>query len=72
MVEPQRMNATGNWPNLVYNNQSFDEAEKPIQITEYLLKRESQNEKPPLSGFKHIRGLFEVPFETETYRNWVS
>lgn len=72
MVEPQRMNASRNWPNLVYNNQCLDEAEKRIQITEYLLKRESQNEKPPLSGFENICGLFEVPFESDTYINWVS
>lgn len=37
-----------------------------------LLERESKNIKPPKWQFDFNRGLFEIPFQTQIYQDWVS
>lgn len=38
----------------------------------YLLERESQNKRPPKWRYNNYRATFDIPFESEQYKQWVS
>lgn len=41
------------------------------QIIDRLLELESKFDEPPKWLYNHLRNLFHVPFQTETYKEWV-
>lgn len=44
---------------------------KNMQIKHNLLLRESQHKEPPKFAYNDDRGFFDIPFQTEAYRQWV-
>lgn len=39
--------------------------------TKCLLKREWKTIPPPRYGYNKVRNTFEIPFQTEEYKDWV-
>lgn len=47
------------------------ELERQLAVKYKLLVKESKKERPPNQGFNKLRGKFDIPFETEQYKEWV-
>lgn len=48
-----------------------DQTPFEIWLTQYLLDLEVKGKNLPHSTFCDERGKFEIPFETDVYKNWV-